>query len=90
MLGSKGIYFPERYNIKKERINPFKPAVLVPEVHKVFKNKMNISVPPLHSTGHLYPKESLTAAFWAGLPHPVRAQKVHLKQMISAVVFFMS
>ena len=49
---------------------------------------MNISVPPSHSTGHLYPKESLTAAFWAGLPHPVRAQKVHLKQMISAVLLF--
>lgn len=51
---------------------------------------MNISGPPSHSTGHPYPKESLTAAFWAGLPHPVRAQKVDLKQMISAVVFFMS
>lgn len=50
---------------------------------------MNISVPPSHSTGHLYPKESLTAAFWAGLPHPVRAQKVHLKQMISAVLLFL-
>lgn len=59
----------------------------MPEVGKVFKNKTNILVPLPHNVGHPCPKESLTAEFCAGLPHPVRARKVRLKQMISAAIF---